>query len=304
MSQPTPKPPPKLNISYFWHDARNPPADPKISYTGKAVLITGANTGLGLEAAIKFATLGASPLILGVRSLEKGKSAKLQIANKTKCSASIIQLVQLDMMSFESVENFVKEVGSKFKKIDAAVLNAGLSPVAYNLSTHGWESALQVMVLSTAYLAILLLPKLQATATATGRPSHLEIVASSGHAAAVAESVTPTASDGILAKVNAKANFSSLGKTYMTTKLLEMWVMRQIAARTSPREVIVVASCPGLCRSNLARDAPFLITALDQWAWKGIFGRSAEQGSRTLVSATALGEEAHGGFWTSDEITT
>ncbi len=70
--------------------------------------------------------LGVSKLIFAVRSLEKGEAAKLEIERKTKCNAEVIQLFKLDMSSYESIENFVKEVN----------------------------------VISTAYLAILLLPSL------------------------------------------------------------------------------------------------------------------------------------------------
>lgn len=44
---------------------------PKASFAGKSVIVTGSNVGLGKEAA----RLGASPLILAVRSLEKGNAA-------------------------------------------------------------------------------------------------------------------------------------------------------------------------------------------------------------------------------------
>jgi NAD(P)-dependent dehydrogenase (short-subunit alcohol dehydrogenase family) len=301
MAQKNSLPQASMSISSFWHGARHPPADPNTSYAGKTILITGPNTGLGFEAATKFAALGASTLIFGVRSLEKGKAAKLQIEERTRCSPDVIQLFQLDMMSFDSIDEFVKKVNNGFEKVDIAVLNAGVAVSAYNLSVHGWEAALQVNALSTAYLAILLLPRLRDTAASTRRPSMLELVASTGHLDVKAESVTPTGSQGVLTVVNDKAHFSIL-KQYQISKLLEMWVVQQIAARTSPLETVVVASCPGLCRSSLGRDFGAFIRVVD-YMIKAPMARSAEQGSRTLVSATALDKNAHGGFWTNDEIT-
>jgi NAD(P)-dependent dehydrogenase (short-subunit alcohol dehydrogenase family) len=305
MPQATTPPPSSTSvpgIAAFWHAARHPPAEPTTSYANKTILITGANIGLGFEAAQKFAALGASTLIFGVRSLEKGAAAKTKIEQSTKCQPSVIQLFQVDMSSFESIDKFVKDVSSKIEKIDIAVLNAGVSVSAYNLSPHGWEMALQINVLSTAYLAILLLPKLRATAAATGRPSHLEFVASLGHVFAAVESVSPTGSERILDKVNEKAGFRVFMR-YQESKLLEMWVMRQIAVTTSAREVIVVACCPGICKSNLGRDFGLVLRTLDA-VLKWPFTRSAEEGCRTIVSATALGEESHGGFWTNDELAT
>jgi NAD(P)-dependent dehydrogenase (short-subunit alcohol dehydrogenase family) len=291
---------PTTSLSYFWWASKHPPADPKTSFVGKVVLITGANAGLGFEAATKFAALGVSKLIFGVRSLEKGKAAKAQIERVTKCRVDVIQLFKLDMSSYDSVENFVKEVTAKFPKINAAVLNAGVAPAAYNLSPHGYEMSIQVNVISTAYLGILLLPSLRETAAATQTPSHLEFVSSHGHTGAKVETIK--GGDSILGKVNDPKLFSFMVQ-YVNSKLLEMWAMVQIAAKVSPSEVIVTASCPGLCRSSLGRDFSLALRVPDG-LFKRIFGRSAEEGSRTLVSAVTVGEEAHGGFWTNDAVTT
>ncbi len=81
-------------------------------------------------------------LVFGVRSLEKGNAAKLQIEQTTHCKSSFIQLVQLDMSNFDSIEKFVKGVKGKFKKFDIVVLNASVAARAYNLSVHGWEMLL------------------------------------------------------------------------------------------------------------------------------------------------------------------
>src|SRR5207248_1749976 len=50
---------------------KNPPADPTVSFAGKTVLITGANTGLGLEAALKYAALMAGPPLPPLRATGK-----------------------------------------------------------------------------------------------------------------------------------------------------------------------------------------------------------------------------------------
>jgi len=50
---------------------------PPYSFASQTVIITGANTGLGLETARHIVSLGASKAILGIRTLSKGLSAKL-----------------------------------------------------------------------------------------------------------------------------------------------------------------------------------------------------------------------------------
>ncbi|KAI9708166.1 MAG: hypothetical protein M1820_004120 [Bogoriella megaspora] len=292
--------PAKSSFGAFWWAARNPPVDPTTSFAGKAVLITGPNTGLGFEAAVKFAALGASKLIFGVRSIEKGNEAKSRIERMTGCRKDVIENFELDMGSYASVESFVKQVTSKYSAIHAAVLNAGVAPPAYKASAEGWEMALQVNVISTAYLAILLLPKLRETGVATGSPTHLEFVSSVAHGDIKPETIEDKTS--ILGRLNDESNFSFTSQ-YSITKLLEMWVMVSVAAKTSSSQVIVDASCPSLCRSTLGRDFSVFLRGPDTLV-KMIFGRTTEQGSRILVSGVTVKENAHGGFWSHDRVAT
>src|SRR5204862_1056102 len=61
-----------------------PPRDPTESLAGKTIILTGGNTGLGFEAAIKYVNLGAKSLIIGCRNLERGNKAKEVIERRTK----------------------------------------------------------------------------------------------------------------------------------------------------------------------------------------------------------------------------
>ncbi|KAF4991029.1 hypothetical protein FDECE_14178 [Fusarium decemcellulare] len=294
--------PAQSSLGYFCWAVKNPPSDPTTPFTGKTILITGANTGIGFEAALKLAKLGAAKIILGVRSIQRGEAAKQKIQNAlgSRFKPDLVELVELDMMQFSSVEAFAHRVSNKFPEIHAAILNAGIAPVAYNTSDNKWESSLQTNVLSTAYLAILLLPKLRQTAKSSGHPTHLEFVTSNGHGDVNVASVE--SDSNLLEKVNNADNFNML-KQYSITKLLEMYVVREIAAKVSPSEVIVVSVCPGLCKSDIARDAPWAMRKIDA-VWKALYARSPEEGSRTLVSGILLEESAHGGFWTNDRIST
>lgn len=73
----------------------NPPRDFPISFSGKTVLVTGANTGLGFDAALKYAALGADKVILAVRTAAKGAEAKRRILQRTGRSRSSDSLVVL-----------------------------------------------------------------------------------------------------------------------------------------------------------------------------------------------------------------
>ncbi|OJD09646.1 hypothetical protein AJ78_08997 [Emergomyces pasteurianus Ep9510] len=290
--------PTRSTFASYWWAAGHPPADPVTSFAGKTVLITGANAGLGFEAAIKFAALGASNLIFGVRSLQRGAEAKVRIEAKTGCGADVIQLVELDMSSYASIEKFVQQVNKKYTAVHAAVLNAGVFQSSYQLSPEGWEMSIQVNGISTAYLGILLLPKLRETGLSTGRPAHLEVVASCVQGDVNVRDVRDASS--ILQKINDPKNFS-VGSQYRISKLLSMWVTTHIAAKVCVEQVIVSASCPSMCKSNLSHDLGFILRGIDG-IFRSILARTAEEGSRTLVSGTLLGPDAHGGFWTHDTI--
>lgn len=290
--------PAKSSLSAFRWAAKNPTPDPVISFSGQTILITGPNAGLGFEAATKFVALGASTIIFGVRSLERGEKAKSDIEKRTGCHPNMIKLFELDMCSYSSIENFIVEINANFPVVHAAVLNAGVMVPSYSISPEGWEISLQVHVISTAYLAVLLLPILRHTGVSIGKPAHLEFVTSVVHGDVNADSVK--GSDGILKQANDPKCFNSMTQ-YSITKLLEVWAMRSIAAKVSSSEVIIMASCPSCCKSTLNRDFNPFLQLLDN-ALREIVGRTAEQGSRVLVSAITANAEAHGGFWSHDQV--
>lgn len=59
----------------LFHAKVFPSTNPGIFFAGKKVLVTGANCGLGFEAALKFTALGASTVVLAGGSAAKGEAA-------------------------------------------------------------------------------------------------------------------------------------------------------------------------------------------------------------------------------------
>ena len=298
----------KEGIPMFWWSRRNPPEDPKTSFAGKTILITGANSGLGFEASMKFATLGASSLIFGVRSLQRGEEAKKLICQRTGYLLSNIKIFQLDMSNFLSVKKFAEKVTKEVPLIDVALVNAGIAVPSHETSPEGYEMSIQVNVLSTGLLAILLLPKLRQTAASTGRATHMEFTGSSGQSQASLDPLFLNLSpeENVIAKTSSKDFFNYMTQ-YSVSKLLLMYVMDGIVPKTlnnsGKPDVIVTTTCPGLCKTSLGNEFSLVMKAIDR-TFKGIFARSAEEGSRSLVSGAALGPQAHGEFWSHDAFFT
>jgi NAD(P)-dependent dehydrogenase (short-subunit alcohol dehydrogenase family) len=277
-----------------------PPTDPKgVTFAGKIVLLTGATSGLGFEAAIKILNLGAESLIIGSRNLERGKQAKLKLEKATN-RGNVVKVWELEMNSFASVKHFADRVNNEVTRLDIAILNAGIWNKDYHQSPEGWEEDLQVNALSTSLLALLLLPKLKKSAYASN-PSHLSVVSSQQFVQVKAESVRTN--DTLLAHVNDPDNFAG-PKQYGISKLLLEFVMKRIANCVRDDDgthtLIVNTVSPGLCKSSLGRQYDSWWEKCAKWILYKLFARTTEQGSRLLVSAVLQGVESQGRCWRND----
>ena len=154
------------------------PPLPTTDYQGQTIIVTGANTGLGLETARHFTRMGAKKVILAVRSLEKGDIAKQSIEASTNTS-SVVEVWLLDLSSYASVKEFVRHAQT-LERIDALVENAGISTQVYRVSEDN-EATITTNVVSTMLLAILMLPKMRETSSRYNSTPCLTIVSSSGH---------------------------------------------------------------------------------------------------------------------------
>ena len=151
---------------------------PKQDLTDQIIIVTGANTGLGFEAARHFTRLNASKVILGVRSLRKGEEAKKSIEESTS-RAGVIDVWQLDLCSYESVKQFAQRARG-LRRLDAVVENAGMAPSKFAMAEDN-ESMITANVISTFLLGLLILPKLKETAVKFTVQPHLTVVSSEVH---------------------------------------------------------------------------------------------------------------------------
>lgn len=272
---------------------------------GKTILITGANTGLGLEAARHALMLGAGTIILGVRSLAKGEEAKSSIESSTTRSGKCNVLVwPVDLESFTSVQAFAtrvrKYVFEDGGSLDIAIMNAGLASGEFALTGDGWERNIQVNVLSTALLSLQLLPVLLHTGEreASSRP-HLTIVASDIHKSV---KFPERHSDRILQALNdpgqwkASQHAGGPSERYGVSKLMSIFIAMEMA-RLVPHDkgghplVVVNAVAPGFCKSNLLtrEKAPWILKVV-----QAVVARPVEEGSKTFLHAATQGLETHG----------
>ena len=291
------------------------PPYPTGSFAGKTVVISGSNTGLGKEAARHFARLGASRLILAVRSVDKGDAAKHDIETTTHCAKDVVQVWQLDMASYANVARFAARVDAELDRVDILLANAGVVRATYSTAEDN-EEMVTVNVVSTFLLAALVMPKLRASAAKFDTRPTFTITTSGAHV--FTQFPQKSAPDGqLFATLNDKATAERhWGDQYPVSKMLEIFGVRAIGEQSPAAVFPVTVNCvgPGFCHSELGRDYPTwglwlmkLVLARDYptwglWLMKLVLARSTECGGRTLVHAGAQGADSHGQYLADCEI--
>jgi NAD(P)-dependent dehydrogenase (short-subunit alcohol dehydrogenase family) len=118
------------------------------SFAGRTVIVTGANSGLGLVTARELARVGAR-VILACRNIDKGNAAAAGMAGA-------VEVRPLDLADLASVHAFADTIGP----VDVLVNNAGIMAVPYALTRAGFESQIGTNHLGHFALTNLLLPKI------------------------------------------------------------------------------------------------------------------------------------------------
>ncbi|KAI4209167.1 MAG: hypothetical protein Q9214_000094 [Letrouitia sp. 1 TL-2023] len=255
--------------------------------SGQTVLITGANVGIGMEAARQLIAFKASRVIMAVRSLPKGEEAKNQLLKGNP--ACDVQVWKLDMDSFDSVMGFGKRA-QELDRLDVALLNAGVKKQAYERNNAtGHETTIQVNHLGTALLSIFLLPILRQTATRYRKPSRMTITASEVH---MWTPFKEQSAPNIIQELDDEKTWSSPDR-YNVSKLLNVLWARELASKVDSKDIVINTVNPGLVQSSLHREN----TSAAEKKFTAFFGWSTEEGGRTLVNAAvAQGPETHGGY--------
>jgi NAD(P)-dependent dehydrogenase (short-subunit alcohol dehydrogenase family) len=217
---------------------------PTTSFQGKTVIVTGSNVGLGLEASRWIVRLGASRLILACRSVEKGRVAAKDIQISTGCSPDTLDVWQLDMASYDSVQGFANKVHANLPRLDVFIANAGINSNQFQIFEKD-EAMITVNVVSLFLLGFLLYPKLRETAAQYGSHTYFTITASDLHE--VAKFEERKAPDGqIFRTLNSQSKFSGTER-YATSKLMEILLVKEMAVLVplKCRNVIINCVSPG-----------------------------------------------------------
>ncbi|KAF2730115.1 short-chain dehydrogenase [Polyplosphaeria fusca] len=274
-----------------------PPAS--TSLAGQTVIITGSNVGIGLDCARQMLDLNLSHLIMAVRRPDNAEEAAAPL--RQAHPKARIEVWHLDMLSYDSIQAFARQCAT-LERLDVAILNAGVTKASFEInSSTRHEEIFQVNYLSTALLAILLLPILKNKSPA-GTPGRLALVSSG--LGLQAEFPNRNAVPLIPSFDDATGwGISMAGDRYNITKLLLYMFVLKISECVSAEDVVVNAVCPGFTKgSGLHRHLPVAARAVFG-VLKTVIARPLETGAWAYLDAVLVkGKESHGSFVMNQQI--
>jgi len=215
--------------------------------SGRIAIVTGSNTGLGLETARALAAAGAT-VVLAVRDTVKGAAAASEIA-RTAPNADVT-VHELDLGSLDSVRSSAAALKSAYPRIDLLINNAGVMyPSPRKSTADGFELQFGTNHLGHFAFTGLLLDNIIGMAN-----SRIVTVSSVGH------------------RIRAAIHFDDLqwerrydrvaayGQSKLANLLFTYELQRRLAAHSAP--TIAVAAHPGLSNTELMRHLPQVLNLL------------------------------------------
>ncbi|XP_038626510.1 WW domain-containing oxidoreductase [Tachyglossus aculeatus] len=254
-------------------------------FSGKVVIVTGANSGIGFETAKSFALHGAH-VILACRNISRANEAKCNILEEWRKAK--VEAMTLDLASLRSVQHFAESFKSKNLSLHVLICNAATFALPWTITEDGLESTFQVNHLGHFYLVQLLQDVM-----CTSSPARVVMVSSESHRFTDIKDSSGKLDFGLLSP-SKKEYWAMLA--YNRSKLCNILFSNELNSRLSPYGVTSNAVHPGnMMYSSLHRNW-WVYTVLFTLARP--FTKSMQQGAATaLYCATAPELEGLGGMY-------
>jgi NAD(P)-dependent dehydrogenase (short-subunit alcohol dehydrogenase family) len=237
--------------------------------TGRTVIVTGANSGLGYFTALELARSGAS-VTLAVRTLDKGEKAKAEML--VLAPGADLSVAELDVASLASVKKFAADWQKQNKTgVDLLINNAGVMAIPRRTTVDGFEMQFGTNHLGHFALTAALLPALAM------RPgSRVVNVSSTAHRAGTMD----------WHDLMGEKSYSPW-RRYGQSKLANLLFTSELNARLADAglPITAMAAHPGYAATNLASVAPDMKGTRAE----GVERRLMDWGARTIAQPAEWG---------------
>lgn len=258
------------------------------SQQGRRVLITGANSGIGYEAALELARRGAE-VILPARSLNKANDAINRIRREVPGAKLTPGL--LDLASLGSVRDFAAFVDENFpgQSLDLLINNAGVMAVPQReLTVDGYERQFATNYLGPFLLTALLYPRLKP------QPGTRIVTVSSG--------VTNQGKiefDNLQSERDYKPMFGAYSQSKLADLIFQLELQRRLTEAGSP--ILSTGGHPGYAITNLQTSGPAGVVPLSfrilEMILKPLASQDAAHGALPTLFAATFPAVTPGGYY-------
>ena len=208
--------------------------------SGRVVMVTGANAGMGKEIVFALAGMGAT-VVMVCRDSGRGEAARREVQERS--GSGDVELLVADLSSQQSIRNLVSEFAASHDRLHVLVNNAGITQPRRIETADGLESVFATNHLGPFLLTNLLLPLLTASA-----PSRVVTVASGAHTMGKID----------FDDVQASRRYNEIA-VYNQSKLANLLFTYELARRIAGTGVSANAADPGFVKTNLRVPFPYSI---------------------------------------------
>ena len=212
--------------------------------SGRVAVITGANSGLGLETARVLAGHGATVVLAG---RDPGRTAAAADGIRQQQPEASVQTAELDLASLESIRAAAADLTGRFPRLDLLINNAGVMFTPFSLTKDGYELQFGTNHLGHFALTGLLVPSLLAMPG-----SRVVTVSSNGHR-------TGRMNFADLQSTRHYNRYAAYGRAKLANLLFTYELQRRLAAAKA--QTIALAAHPGTARTELTRHMSALSSA-------------------------------------------
>ncbi len=278
----------------------------------RVALVTGANSGLGFEAAAQLCDAGYGRVILACRDRDKARDARVRLMDR--CRVDVFETLTIDTSELSSAREAVRTLAERGRTISVLLLNAGMVRPQLTTNSDGIDLAYASTLvghhaLTVGLMAADLLAE-DARVIIAGSEAARSDLPGMGMEVENVRHIAEADYDGDLARtIEALARGRSWGRydpnrAYATAKALVAWWAAAMARRV-PAGTVVVAVSPGAAMgTGFSRNMPFFMRFVVVPAMTllgpalGVSGSVAD-GARRYLDATSFGTAMSGGFYAS-----